>query len=54
MTADSRADDPAVRKREEPDMSDRRIQKPSLAELFTPKLITILREGYVCLLKTPK
>src|ERR1700712_199220 len=27
-------------------MSDRRIQKPSFAELFTPKLITILREGY--------
>ena len=27
-------------------MSDRRIKKPSFGELFTPKLITILREGY--------
>ncbi len=27
-------------------MSDRRIHKPSFRELFTPKLVTILREGY--------
>jgi SulP family sulfate permease len=27
-------------------LTDRRIQKPSFAELFTPKLVTILREGY--------
>jgi sulfate permease, SulP family len=27
-------------------MSDRRITKPSFVELFTPKLITVLREGY--------
>ena len=36
----------AGRYRSIPDMSDRRIPKPSFAELFTPKLITIMREGY--------
>jgi SulP family sulfate permease len=27
-------------------LTDRHIQKPNFAELFTPKLVTILREGY--------
>jgi SulP family sulfate permease len=27
-------------------MDDRPMRKPSFAELFTPKLVTILREGY--------
>ena len=27
-------------------MTDRRRQRPSFAELFTPKLVTVLREGY--------
>jgi SulP family sulfate permease len=27
-------------------MSDRNIRKPTFAELFTPKLVTVLREGY--------
>jgi SulP family sulfate permease len=44
MTADTRADDPAASR--EPRMSDRRINKASFAELFTPKLVTVLREGY--------
>ena len=27
-------------------MNDRHIHRPSFAELFTPKIVTVLREGY--------
>ena len=27
-------------------MSDRKLKRPSFAEMFTPKLVTFLREGY--------
>ena len=27
-------------------MSDRHIRRPSFVEMFTPKLVTVLREGY--------